>query len=252
MILAKVSKTLDARLDRTVRRYIFSQPRSAGFALSSYADAEAGGEGQIFERALLRATDPALSKMIRRHMEDEQRHARLIDERRESLGLESSPIPAHLKLVDRLSAAAGDVLDAKMDQDSDIARVYALLHVIEERAVEVFERSVTVLTDLGDHESAALFASIGEDEQRHLKYCRAIGRKYAGSDAAYVAMVEDMRIVEASVYAEVSRSFLKHMLTNGMLELPPALRTVVGALMAFADTIGAEAPRLEGPVLLAA
>jgi hypothetical protein len=238
------SSWLEARIDRATRRVVFAQPLAAGFAYSAYVDTESAGENQVFERALKRSTDPEIGRLIRRHQEDEIRHAALLDEHRIALGLAKFDIPPHLKMVDVLSAAAGGVLDAPMDSDADIVAAYALLYVVEERAVEVFGRSVDVLEETGDLASARLFRSIGADERRHLKYCRAVGRKYAGSDEAFDREVDRFRDVEARVYGQVSRGFMKHMLVNGLISFPSVLGLGLRALMSLADAVRLPAPRL--------
>lgn len=242
---------LDDRVDAVVRLHIASQPRAAGFAYSSYADAEAGGENLVFERALRRATDPQIAKMIRVHQQDEMRHAQMIEDRRIALGLPGYVVPDEMKLVERLSEAAGGVLDLPMDRDEHVASVYALLYVVEERAIQLFERQVRTVEALGDHESADMFRAIWADEERHLKYCRAVGKRYAGSEAAFEAEVEQIRRVEAGVYARASRGTLRHLLRTGMLELP-WWGVLLRAALELADAAKLPAPRLTGPILVPA
>lgn len=240
---------LDDRIDRIVRKRIMSQRLSAGFAMSSYADAESSGENLVFERALRRATDPKVEKMIRVHQADEGRHAKMIDDRREALGLPLFEIPAHLKMVDLLSEAAGGVLDLPMDKDADVGVVYALLYVVEERAIESFQRLTRTASDLGDTETLAMFQAIEADEVRHLGYCRAIGTKYAGSKEAFEAEVVRIRGVEAELYAKVSRGFLLHMLKHGYLQLPRPWAWTLETLIATASKLKFPVPQLQGPVL---
>jgi len=117
---------LNDAIDRPIRRQLLSQRLSKAFVFSSYADAEGSGEGKVFERALNRATDPKLQKMIRKHQDDELRHERLLEERREALGLPRLTIPPHLKMIDKLSEAAGGLWDLPMDNDGDVALMYQL------------------------------------------------------------------------------------------------------------------------------
>lgn len=207
-------------VDRAVRGQVLSQRMSRAFFFSAYADAESSGEAQVFERCLRRATDPDVARMIRRHQQDELDHASWLEARREALGLPRIEIPPSLKLLDQLSAAAGGVLDLPMTEDAHVAEAYALLYVVEERAVAQFERTVPVLRAVGDDESADLFARIALDEHRHLRYCRAVGRRYAGSEQAFETRVERMRPIEGRVFAEQSRATTRRMLDRGWLVLP--------------------------------
>jgi hypothetical protein len=206
-------------LDSAIRGRIFAQPAAKAFALCAYADAESGGEGRFFDLALAHVTDPRLRRMIKRHRDDEDRHAALFAARREALGLPAHVVPAHLKTVELLSAACDDLLDRPVRGDTDVAEAYALLFVVEERALLLFGRSAAVCRALGDADTAALFDRIGEDERRHLKYCEVIGREMVG-EASFAARVTRLRAIEARVYAAQSRAVVRHMLDRGWLTLP--------------------------------
>jgi hypothetical protein len=95
-----------------------------------------------------------------------------------------------------------------------------------------------------------VFREVGTDEERHLRYCRAVGRRYSGSDEAFEREVGRLRLFEAEVYGAQSRGFVRHMMDRGMLELAAPwdllLRTVIG----IADRLRMGAPRLRGPILL--
>lgn len=241
---------LEERLDRVYRRRILSQPMAKAFSLSAYADAESSGENQVFERALSRCRDERVATLIRRHQADEIRHAAMFERRRDALGLPALPVPSHLKLIDQLSRACGDVLDRPMTTDDDVAAVYALLYVLEERAVEEFDRAERMLVRLGDEGTAAVFRDVAADERRHLKYCRAVGLRYDGSPEAFAARVQAMRAVEAEVYGAQTRAFLRWMIDRGWLDLGPAAALLRG-LVGLADGLRVPAPRLSGPLALA-
>ncbi|MFZ5481434.1 MAG: ferritin-like domain-containing protein [Myxococcota bacterium] len=217
---------LHLALDRAVRTRIFSQPPAKAFALSAYANAESGGEGRFFDYALARVTEARLRRMIERHRDDEVRHAALFAERRVALGLPEVPVPAELETVGLLSAAAGGILDRPARDDGDVAEAFALLLVVEERALALFDRSARVCAALGDLETAALFTEIGADERRHLRYCEVIGREMVG-EADFAARVARLRVLEARVYGEQSRGILNHLLDRGWLTLPWWLEALV-------------------------
>ena len=224
---------LAAHVDKLVREQIFRQRDAKAFALAAYADAEDSGEGQIFDRALHPVSHPRLRRMLQRHRADEPRHARIRRERRDALALPVITIPAHLELVDRLSQAAGGVLDKAMDNDADLADAWAMLYVIEERALDEFKRSGDALAIAGDHETSALFFSIRKDEERHLRYCLTVGHRY--DPAGFDTRIDRMRAVELTTYGAQSRAWTRHQLESGYLKLPIALDVAVRGLMGLTE-----------------
>lgn len=224
---------LDA-LDQAVRQAMFRQPAAKAFSLSAYADAEGTGEGAVFDRALLRSSDPEVTRMIRRHQQDERNHAQWLAERRDALGLPAQPIPAHLRTIEILSAEAGGVLDLPMTEDAHVAAVYALLYVVEERALLEFDQAARALDAVGDAESAALFRRIAQDERNHLRYCSAVGAKFSDA-AAWDASVASMRVIEARVYAHQQRQFTRFVVDSGRFVMPRWMRLVTLPTVAMAD-----------------
>ncbi len=248
--LTSMVKTYDPRaaLDAAIRNKMYTQPRAKAFSLSAYADAEGSGEGAVFERALKRALDPDVARMIRRHQQDENQHARWLTERRVALGLPEETIPAHLKTIERLSEESGGTLDLPMTEDEHVAEVYALLYVVEERALEEFDHAARGLEAVGDTESAALFRTIAKDEERHLRYCTAIGNRYGGGEAAFTGRVARMRAIEARVYAAQQRAFTQYLLDTGRLVLPWWIRAVTTPMMAVANALHLSGPAARPPV----
>jgi hypothetical protein len=225
---------LQPHVDRYVRAELYRQPVARAFLLSAYADAESGGESQVFARALRRAADPQVARLIQRHEEDELRHAALFDARRAALGQPAFPIPAALRTIDRLSDRAGGVLELPMDRDEDVAQAYRLLLVIEERALAEFSLAREAALAAGDVESAQLFAQISQDEERHLAYCRAVGRRFAGSDRAFEEGLPALRALEAQVHLEQSHRFIEHMVDRGLLHLSGLRGLLMRAIFSLA------------------
>lgn len=219
-------------IDTAVRKAIFQQTDAKAFALSSYADAEGSGEGQVFTQALRRVKDTRLLRLIEQHQIDELRHAFLLTQRREALGLAEHIIPAKLKMIDRLSDAAGGILRAEMTSDADVAAAYTLLYVVEERAMDEFRRAASSLRDSGDEETALLFEQIGRDEARHLRYCDAVARKYS---ADFDAELARMRTIERAVYGAQARDWTWHLLSNRLLTLPRLLDTVLRGMLRLTE-----------------
>jgi hypothetical protein len=93
---------------------------------------------------------------------------------------------------------------------------YALLQVSEERAVTQFAILSPMFRRL-DPESADVLAQVASDEQRHLKYCRAISRRYAASDAELRATLRRFRDVEARVFADNGIANMEHCVDAGIL-----------------------------------
>ncbi len=225
--------SVEDRLDQAVRVAMFRQPAAKAFSLSAYADAEGTGEGAVFDRALARSVDPDVERLIRKHQEDERNHERWLIERREALGLPAQPIPSHLRTIEVLSAEAGNLLDLPMTEDRHIAAVYALLYVVEERALAEFASAERALRTAGDPETADLFARIATDEANHLRYCDAVGRRYAGP--AWNGSVDAMRAIEQRVYAQQQRAFTRYVVDSGRFVMPPWMRFVTLPTVAMAD-----------------
>lgn len=235
------------RLDLRIRRRILSQPGSLAYFLSSYEDAESSGEAQVFERALVRATDPEVRRLIGRHRDDELRHAAMLRRCREDLGLPTMPIPPELQLIELLSRRAGGVLELAMDRDEHVARAYQMLYVVEERAVAQFRRTIPVLRAVGRGDTAAVFESIARDEERHLLYCEAVGTRYSLDAAAFRAGLDELRAIEARAFAEVSRATVVYLMDRGLLRLPRPWGRALRALIRAADAVRL-APRPAVPV----
>jgi rubrerythrin len=233
---------LDGTVDRIVRRQIVRQDGARAFALSAYADAESSGEGQVFERALRRAKDPKVARMIRRHEADEVRHAAMFTTRREELGLPKHTIPARLKMVECLGDTAGGIWDLEMDKDADVVQVYQLLFVVEERALAEFSRAEAAFREAGDKGTADLFAAVALDETRHLAYCRAVGSHYEASPGEFEAGLDAMRAHEAKEYGAQSRAFTQHLLDQGLLKLSGLSAWLVPLLLGVSRALRTPAP----------
>jgi rubrerythrin len=229
-------------VDAAIRRNLFSQTMSKAFAFAAYAEAEDSGEGEFFARTLHHVADTRLRRMVERHRDDERRHAHILRERREALGLPELPVPAHLMLVERLSDAAGGVLDKPLATADELADAFALLYVIEERALDEFARSSKALAEAGDEESAALFLTIRKDEERHLRYCNAVGSRYA---ADFPARVDRMRAIELKAYGAASRDWTWHQIESGYLKLPFFLDLLARSMLTLTGWLKLPAPAPE-------
>src|SRR5687768_15942794 len=88
------SPTFSERLSRRYLSRLLAHPKGRAHLLTSLADAEANGEGAVFDRLLSRVDDPQLQKMIRRHAQDEIRHAAMFRACAARAGAEPDPIPS--------------------------------------------------------------------------------------------------------------------------------------------------------------
>src|SRR5688572_9750926 len=165
---------MDLHLNETLRRRymtrLLQNPRGRAHVLTQLADAEASGEGAVFDRLLSHVDDPKLQKMIRRHAADEIRHAEMFRSCLPRTGVAAAEVPAELRLIDRLDAATGHLLDRGIRGPEDIMEAYLLLQVIEERAITQFRFFEEIFREI-DPETADVIAAIAKDEERHLKYC---------------------------------------------------------------------------------
>lgn len=89
---------------------------------------------------------------------DEAEHFRMLEERLAALGAAYGDMPAH----DGLWQAAADTADDLL------ARLALVPMVLEARGLDTTPAAVAKLGDLGDHETAAILATIGDEEVPHV------------------------------------------------------------------------------------
>src|SRR5205823_5357973 len=80
---------------------LVASPRGRAFLFDFMAIAEEADEG-AFDLLIARVELPELQKMVRTHRDDEERHARLLRECLARTGVAPDPLPAHLRIIDRL------------------------------------------------------------------------------------------------------------------------------------------------------
>jgi hypothetical protein len=215
---------LTDRLTLMFMKQLLKTPRGRAHFLTQVAEAENNDEGKVFAALKERAkSDPQLEKLVARHAADEERHAELLGARADATGLPRPVIPESLKLLHRLDEALGGFFHQPIQSDEDVMRMYLLLQVIEERAVTQFPLFKAGFVE-HDPESARVFDQIEQDEERHLKYCQAIARRYAPSEAVHDETLQRFRAVEAKVFAQNSNRNLFHALRHGLLEVAWPIR----------------------------
>jgi rubrerythrin len=225
---------------RFVRRLV-STAKGRAHLLNQLADAESNGEADLFERALAHVDDAALRKLIEKHQADEIRHARLFSERRDATGVPTRAVPLHLRLIDRLNAAADGVLDEPIVDRLGVMKAYLMLQVLEERAMRQFPVFEAAFREI-DTTTADILVEIMHDEERHLKYCQAIAKRYAPDQATLDDTLANFRAIEAQAFAENSRANLDWVYRRGIFQASAVEKAVWWLLTAIMPATPAVAP----------
>jgi len=202
---------------------LVANPRGRAFMLSFMADAEEADEAGVFETLLERVDDPKLHKMVKRHMDDEARHAQMlrarVDATVKASGIRAPSVPRSLSIVQLIDGKLGGLGAAFIAKEKTIMDAYVLLEVVEERAVEQFPKIAAALEPV-DPESAATVRAICEDERRHVLYARAINKRYAPSPELLRKTLARVHAVEQQAFDENGAAFLRHALDENLLQLP--------------------------------
>lgn len=195
---------------------LFASRRGRAFMLGFMADAEDSDERGVFDTLLERVDDPTLNKIIRVHRDDEVRHAEMLRACVKRGGVVPLAVPANLRIIPYLERSLGSVADRFLDENGGVMEAYVFLHVIEDRAVAQFPRFADALRPY-DPESAAVIDEIVEDEKRHVKYARAVSKKYAPDEATLARTLAQFRAAEAKAYVDHGAAFLDFAVKNDLL-----------------------------------
>jgi rubrerythrin len=216
---------LEMSIGRSFLRSLVSHPAGRAHILSLMVAAEEGDEAGVFDQLIRRADDPELEKLVRRHKEDESRHAAMYRACLSRNGLELQAVPDELLIIRRVGREAGGIFAGGVDARSperiasreDVMNTYALLLAIEQRGVQRFPLIGAEFRRMGDHETADTFDRVTADERRHVKYCQAIGRRYAADDATWERAVAKYRRVEARAFKQVGRATILYAVKHGLV-----------------------------------
>jgi rubrerythrin len=192
---------------------VIATPGGRAHLLRELADAEGNGENGFFESILAKVDDPGLRQVIKKHKEDELRHEQMFLACAERTGVKAEPLPENVKYVERIFDAVG-FYDQELKTNEDIMSAYLLLQAIEERSVVQFRLFEKVFAKV-DPLTAATFAAIRDDEVRHIKYCRAVAKKYAPDAATLERKLQEMRELEAHAFAANGRANLAYVFSRG-------------------------------------
>jgi uncharacterized ferritin-like protein (DUF455 family) len=215
-----IAETARSFLTSLYFRRLVSTRRGRSFVLHFLADAEDSDERGVFDSLLARVDDPELHKMVRIHRDDELRHAKMLRSAAERVGGEHFTVPDDLRIVPRITRYLGARAEGFADTPTDIMQTYALLLVIEERGVREFPRIVRALARV-DAASAAVLAAIVKDEERHVKYARAISKRYAPDAETLDRTLAHFREVEARAFADNGRATLRFVVERGLFDAGP-------------------------------
>lgn len=213
-------RALRETISRTFLGSLLASPEGRAYMLTQAAIAEGTDEGAVFEHVATRIGDGELHRMVKKHAEDEERHAALFFGCADRQGVARPEIPASLRVLDLLDARIG-VFGRPVETDEDVMTAYLVLQVVEERAIEQFSMVEPVMRRF-DARTADVLAGIAKDEERHLLYCRAITKRYAPSEDVRARKLAELREAEAHAFREHQQNSVKYILSSELL--PPAAR----------------------------
>ena len=209
---------LDESLQRLFLKEMLATPRGKATLLAQLADAEGGdgGELDIFEHILAVLDDDEVEKLVHVHKTDEERHEKLFHERARASGGDVMKMPSAAHLLRRLDRHVGFFSKPVTDR-AGVVDAYVLLLVIEERAVRQFGKYRDAFSRAGDLATVAVIDQIAKDEERHLKYCHAITKRYSESEDARQKRIAEFRVLEERCFDEVQAMNLRLLVDNGFV-----------------------------------
>lgn len=207
-------------VEKQFLKRMVSTPRGRATLLAQVARSEGtDGEHGIFEHVLASLDDDEVRKLVRVHQADEARHEQLFLARVAAQGVAPLVTPASTDLLTRIDAHTGFHSRPIVDRHG-VVQAYLMLQVIEERALRQFGRMEDAFRNAGDTETADVFAEVAKDEERHLKYCVAITKKFSLSEAAREAGLAMMRQLEAVAFKETQLLNFQIFVEEGFVDGP--------------------------------
>lgn len=251
-------------LERAIRkrflRRLVETPQGRAHLLNLMVVGEEADEVGVFDRLAALADDEAGRKAVLRHKADEERHAALYRSCLARTGIEPRPVPERLMLVRRIVRKSEDVFAAgiesgsaeRIDSRQDLMNTYAMLLVIEERALQQFPVVGRLFRAAGDAATADVFEQVANDERRHVKYCQALGRRYAPNAATWERAIARYRSIEAEAYREIGFATIGDAFAHDLLHFGLPGRLLGRLLCALDDRVSRLDRRLPGVVNLRA
>jgi sphingolipid 4-desaturase/C4-monooxygenase len=210
------SQSFSDKIGSLFLQHITPTPRGRAHILALVASTERNDEGRIFKALESRTDDEFLQTVSKKHSADETRHAELLDARIDATGNGVPQLPDFLNMVNQLDAALNGLMSKPIETREDVMRAYLLLQVVEERAISQLPLFIEGFRE-HDAESSDVFQVLLKDEERHLKYCHAISRRYAPNEKRRLETLNHFRKVEAQVFARGTMLNLKYVLSEQLL-----------------------------------
>jgi rubrerythrin len=209
------------------RERLVATARGRAFLVRFLQSTEESDEGGVFDMLLSRVHDPEFHKMVRIHRDDEERHTEIfrscVERISKASGVEPGPVPEELRIVGRIDHLLGGLAEPFVAGRLGVMEIYVLLQVLEERAVREWPAFVSVLRPV-DPETASAVERVIRDEQRHVKYARAIGRRHAPDEATFARTLKHVREVEEAAFAEHADAFVRIAVERDLLDVGPVER----------------------------
>lgn len=194
-----------AVVEKQFLKQLVSTPQGRATILAQVARSEGtDGEHGVFEHILAVLDDEEVRKLVRVHQADEARHEQMFLARMRAQGAAPLVTPPSTDLLSRIDRHTGFHTRPVTDRHG-VVQSYLMLQVIEERALRQFARMKQAFKDVGDNETYDTFCEVEKDEERHLKYCVAITKKFSLSETAREAGLHMMRTLEAEAFEETQR-----------------------------------------------
>jgi rubrerythrin len=233
-----LSRVLGARfLDR-----LAASPRGRGFLLAFLVGAEQADEIGVFDRLLAEVDDPDLHTLVRRHRDDELRHAEVFRGCLARQPIVDADLPAPIGVVPFIDAEAGGIGSEFVGGRRGVMDAYVLLQVIEERGVQQYPLIANAIEPF-DRETADVIRQVAHDETRHVKYAIAIAQRYAPDPQTYADTLARFRTAEQRAFVAHGQAFLAQAVAADLLEVGRVERVAWRALVA----LGRRAPLAARP-----
>jgi rubrerythrin len=195
---------------------LVATPRGRAFMLNFLRSTEESDEGGVFDALVTRVEDQELQKLVRVHRADEDRHAEIFRKAVLRVGGACVPVEAELRVVERVDGLLGGWAESFLARTLGVMEMYVLLLVVEERAVREWPAIAAALRKV-DPESAADLERVIADERRHVKYARAISRRYAPDEATLERTIRRVRAAEKRAFALHTKAFTRIVLDRDLL-----------------------------------
>jgi len=199
-------------------RALARSPRGRAWLLDFLAGAEVDEYG-VFDTLIARVDDPELARLVRRHRDDEIRHYNLLSECVVRGRVKPPPVLPEHSLSARLDEALGGFWSTFQSGRAGVMEAYVILQLLEELSVAIYPQVIAAIAPY-DPKTARVIESVLRDEERHVKYARAVSRRYAPDVVTLERTVRETRAVLERVSLEHNLATLRYAVDNDLLETP--------------------------------